>query len=34
MKSRAKKAKGKFLKEYNWGFIAAQYKDVYMKFLK
>ncbi len=34
MKSRAQKAKGKFLKEFNWGFIAAQYKEIYLKFLK
>jgi glycosyltransferase involved in cell wall biosynthesis len=34
MKSRAQKAKGKFLKEFNWGFIAAQYKEVYLQFLK
>jgi glycosyltransferase involved in cell wall biosynthesis len=34
MKSRALKAKGKFLREFNWGFIAAQYKEIYLKFLK
>jgi glycosyltransferase involved in cell wall biosynthesis len=34
MKTRAAKAKRKFLEEFNWSSIAAQYKEVYQKFMK